>query len=104
MARLAVVRGVAEDAGLDMEQFDRDLEDYSLLAEIGTDYEYAHDELGVFGTPTLVFPDGSSSYVKMYPPAPEEEAMDVWNLVTNFITERPYFAELKRPSKPSDDE
>lgn len=92
---------LAERVGLDMGAFERDLDDHSLLVEIGKDYEYARNELGVFGTPTLVFADGSAAYLKMLPAAPAEDALKVWDSVQQFIVDRPYIAEIKRPSKPS---
>lgn len=99
--RRNVVVDVAKSAGLDMARFERDLDDYSLLSALGVDYEYARNELGVFGTPTLVFEDGASAYLKMLPPSPEAEAMENWAHITDLIRNRPYIAEIKRPSKPS---
>lgn len=99
--RRAVVVEVAGAAGLDVPRFERDLDDYSLLTVLGTDYEYGRDELGVFGTPTLVFEDGASAYLKMLPPAPAAEAMESWALITDLLQTRLYIAEIKRPSKPS---
>lgn len=95
---------VASAAGLDIPRFENDLDDYSLLSAIGPDYEYGRNELGVFGTPTLVFADGSSAYLKMLPPAPPAEAMDTWALITDLVRSHPYIAEIKRPSKPSGDD
>jgi predicted DsbA family dithiol-disulfide isomerase len=99
--RRNVVVEVARSASLDMARFEHDLDDYSLLSALGTDYEYARNELGVFGTPTLVFEDGSSAYLKMLPPSPAEEALENWALITNLIRSRPYIAEIKRPVRPS---
>ena len=99
--RRNVVTDVAKTAGLDGPQFERDLDDYSLLAAIGTDYEYGRNEFGVFGTPTLVFPDGASAYLKMLPPSPSDVAMETWAIVTDLVRDHANIAEIKRPSKPS---
>jgi predicted DsbA family dithiol-disulfide isomerase len=90
----------AEQANLDLERFQRDLDERSLLAKIGEDYEYAREEYGVFGTPTFVFPDGSSAYIKMRPAAPPEEAVAVFDDFVRTVRDRSYIAEIKRPKKP----
>ena len=99
--RRSVVMDAARDASLDMARFERDLDDYSLLSSIGVDYEHGRNEHGVFGTPTLVFADGASAYLKMLPPAPDADAMSAWAMLTDLIRSRPYIAEVKRPSRPS---
>ncbi len=65
---------VAEAAGLDLERFQADLEDPTLLAEIGSDYTEARDVHGVFGTPTVVFPNGAASYLKLTDTFPAAQA------------------------------
>jgi predicted DsbA family dithiol-disulfide isomerase len=98
--RRSVVIDVARAAELDMDAFESALDDYSILRAVGDDYAHGHDDLGVFGTPTLVFEDGSSAYLKMLPPAPTEDAMDVWGLVSAMICDYTYLAEIKRPARP----
>jgi predicted DsbA family dithiol-disulfide isomerase len=102
--RRSVLLAVAEAAGLDMERFERDLADASLLERIGEDYEHARNTFGVFGTPTLVFPCGAAAYLKMRPAPPAEEALVVWDSVTSIICDRPYIAEIKRPIPPTDND
>ena len=70
------------------------------MANIGKDYETARNEYGVFGTPTFVFPGGQAAYMKMRPKAPDEDAVTVWNDFVTTVVDRPYIAEIKRPSKP----
>ncbi len=102
--RRDVVTAVAAGAGLEIAQFERDLDDNSLLTAMGMDYEYGRNELGVFGTPTLVFANGASAYLKMLPPAPQQDALEVWSTITDVIRDRSYIAEIKRPSKPSEND
>ncbi|MGE3799132.1 MAG: DsbA family protein, partial [Thermomicrobiales bacterium] len=54
LGRRQIVIDVARRAGLDVAGFERDLDDASLLANIGLDYEEGRSRHGVFGTPTLV--------------------------------------------------
>jgi len=93
------VREAAKQAGLDMDRFERDLNDPGLWARIGADYERGK-EIGVFGTPTFVFPDGESAYLKMRPAPPTEDAVAVWNEFVGVVIGRPYIGEIKRPQKP----
>jgi predicted DsbA family dithiol-disulfide isomerase len=90
----------AEAANLDLARFERDLDDSSLLAKIGPDYEEAREKYGVFGTPTFVFEDGSSAYIKMRPAASSEDAVKVFEEFVQTVQGRPYIAEIKRPTKP----
>jgi predicted DsbA family dithiol-disulfide isomerase len=87
-------------AGLDLEEFERDFYDQSLLSKIGDDYEYGHGELGVFGVPTLVFPNGEAAYVKCLPAPEGPEALAVFDEIVHTIRDRPFIGEIKRPKKP----
>ena len=95
------IHQIAEEAGLDMEQFHRDFADRSLLSRIGEDYEHARERLGVFGVPTLVFENDESAYVKMLPKPPAEETLAVWEDLHRTIANRPYIFEVKRPTPPT---
>lgn len=94
------VRQIAEIAGLDMNRYDRDVADRSLLARIGEDYEYARANLGVFGVPTLVFENDESAYIKILPKPEKNEAVKVWDEVYQTIVGRPNIYEIKRPTSP----
>lgn len=91
----------AKEADLDLERFEREMTDRSQLATIGEDYTEARDVHGVFGTPTFVFPNGASGYIKMLPPAPSDEALPIFEEFVRTIRDRPYISEIKRPTKPS---
>jgi len=95
----ATVLEAARRAELDIERFERDLDDRSLLPAIGDDYERGRDEHGVFGTPTFVFPGGETAYIRMLPAAPAEEAVEVFEEFVRTARGRPYVHEIKRPKK-----
>ena len=89
----------ARTAELDLERFERDLDDRSLLARIGVDYEDGHDRLGVFGTPTFVFPNGGAAYLKLSPETPVPDPLALFEDLVRTVRDRPYVAEIKRPRK-----
>ncbi len=92
----------ARAAGLDLERFERDRQDPSTLAALAADHQYAVSELGVFGTPTFVLPEGRSAYVRLRPaPKDAEEVVAVFDELLNLVGERPYVLEVKRPRKPA---
>lgn len=85
-------------AGLDIEAFKQDIADPELWARIGREYNEGKAK-GVFGTPMLVFPNGTPLYVKMRPAAPGEETLKVWDQVVA-MSEESYLAELKKGNPP----
>ena len=97
--KLSTLVQVAEEAGLDVEKFKSDLNDKSQWERIGNEYQEGKAK-GVFGTPTLVFPNESAIYVKMRPAAPEKEVVTVWEQVVS-MAEQPYLAELKKGNPPA---
>lgn len=99
--RRATLLEVAAEAGLDLPRFEADLADRSLWAEIGADYTEGRETHGVFGTPTFVFPNGASAYLKMLPAASEEEALTVFEEFVRLVRDRAYITEIKRPKKPT---
>ena len=46
---------IAESTNLRMTQFQDDLKNRQLLAQLAEDHTFAVEKLGIFGTPTLVF-------------------------------------------------
>ena len=89
---------VASSANLDLEKFIEVLDDPASLEQIGVDHEDALTR-GVFGTPTFVFEDGSSAFLKMFTP-PEDESMSAFRDFMGIASSRKYFGELKRPQPP----
>lgn len=93
-----VVVEMASTAGLDMVRFVADIDDPARLSEIGSDHQEAA-AMGVFGTPTFVFEDGTSAFLKTFTP-PESDTLSAWDALISMARNRPYFGELKRPQPP----
>ena len=89
---------IAAAADLDIDRFTTVLDDPESLAQIGIDHEEALTH-GVFGTPTFVFEDGTSAFLKMFTP-PKEESMGAFKDFMGIASSRKYFGELKRPQPP----
>ncbi len=87
---------VARSAGLDLERFQRDLEDPEARRTIGADYIEAREKYGVFGVPTIIASNGNAAFLKLMPPPPPEEALQVFDTVFNVISGRPDIREIKR--------
>ncbi|MBI2848708.1 MAG: thioredoxin domain-containing protein [Chloroflexi bacterium] len=97
LALETTIMGAAQEEGLDLERFRRDLRDRSLLKRLGEDHREAVEKHGIFGTPTLIFQNGLGAYLKMKPPPPPEEAVEVFESLYRIIAQRPYIIEVKRP-------
>ncbi|MGH9197629.1 MAG: DsbA family oxidoreductase [Acidimicrobiia bacterium] len=77
---------------------DRVLGDRKWLDSARSDYEEGR-ELGVFGVPTLVFPDAKPIYMKMNEITENERAVELFEKVQAIATDST-LQELKRPSPP----
>ena len=93
--RKSVILDAAKRCDLDMRRFEQDLDDVGALEIIGRDYEEAR-ALGVFGTPTYVFPDGTNSYLQLYPPPPDRDAVAFFDEFIQLTRKKPWFREFKR--------
>jgi protein-disulfide isomerase-like protein with CxxC motif len=96
IADMNILVDVATSVGLEMTQFQRDLSDRSLLTRLAEDHTFAVETLGVFGTPTLVFPEGQAIFLKMSVPPPEE-SLSVFTDLHYLADRRRYIQEIKRP-------
>ena len=99
----AVVVQTAVDVGLDIERFRSDLADPKILDGLARDHGHAVGELGVFGTPTFVFADGASAYVRLADGVDESGALEVFDRLVAVAATEPRILEIKRPRKPSTD-
>ena len=89
---------IAKSASIDLDKFVAAIDDPETLVQIGQDHEEAVS-LGVFGTPTFVFEDKSTAFLKMFTP-PEEDTISVFNNFIGIAANKKYFGELKRPQPP----
>ena len=90
---------VAESVSLEIPKFRKDLSDRQLLTKLAEDHAYAVNALGVFGTPTLVFPEEQAVFLKMAVPPPEE-CLSIFNELCNLVERRQFIWEVKRPQWP----
>lgn len=93
---------VAESADLEMTQFQKDLSDRQLLARLAEDHTFAVETLGVFGTPTLVFPERQAVFLKISPLPSPEECLSVFTELRQLAERRQYIQEVKRPQRPKE--
>ncbi len=94
------LRRVAQAAELDMERFDRDFKDRSLLQRLKENHERATGLYGVFGVPTFIFPDGASAFVKIQQVPTGQRAVDLFDRMVAAVVEHPELLEIKRPTRP----
>ena len=97
IAGMETLNKVAEGVGLDMDRFRKDLRDRRLLDRLAEDHTFAVESLGIFGTPTLVFPEQKAVFLKMMPPPSSEEAFAVFEDVRHMAVNRLQIKEIKRP-------
>ena len=98
-----VAEKVAEDAGLDLDRFRRDLADPTILRTLADDHRHAVATHGVFGTPTFVFPNGASAYIRLSEASTGTEALHVYDSLLAVAAGEPRILEIKRPIKPLPD-
>jgi hypothetical protein len=91
--------GVAREVGLDVPRFEAGLDDRGLLENIARDHKEAVEQHGVFGTPTFLFENGTSAYLKSFVP-PEDDSVDFFNHFVAIFADRAYVGEIKRPQPP----
>jgi predicted DsbA family dithiol-disulfide isomerase len=98
-----VVEPVAEESGLDLDRFRRDLDDPTILEALARDHTQARTQHGVFGTPTFVFPNGASAYIRLADAPGGAEALDLFDSLMRMAADEPRVLEIKRPVRPSPD-
>jgi predicted DsbA family dithiol-disulfide isomerase len=100
---VAVVERVAVEAGLDLDRFRTDIADPEIVQAIARDHQPAVNDHGVFGTPTFVFPNGASAYVRLSELLEGSDAVRVFDRIVSVAGDEPSIIEIKRPNKPSPD-
>jgi len=88
---------VANNTGLDITQFQRDISNRQLLTRLAEDHTFAVETLGIFGTPTLLFPEKQAIFLKMSPPPSPKECLSVFGELFNLVCNRRNIREIKRP-------
>jgi predicted DsbA family dithiol-disulfide isomerase len=98
---VVVIERVAVDAGLDINRFRADLADPTTVDALRRDHMQARSEHGVFGTPTFVFPDGASAYVRLAEAPDAAHAPGVFERLLAIVAGEPSILEIKRPRRPT---
>ncbi len=94
--RKQTILEAARRAGLDEAAFEGAMNDRASLAKLAEDHQHA-TSMGIFGTPTIVFPDGSAAYIQVRPAPPAAESLTMFDDFVYNVRKRPYFHEFKRP-------
>jgi predicted DsbA family dithiol-disulfide isomerase len=100
---VAVVERVAEESGLDLDHFRKDVADPGILSALERDHRGAAAEHGVFGTPTFVFQGGRAAYVRLSEIPEIADSVGLFDRLVSIAAEEPRILEIKRPVKPSPD-
>ena len=97
------IEQVAEDSGLELDRFRRDVADPTILAALERDHTHAVSALGVFGTPTFVFPNGASAYIRIAEVPAAHDAVKMFDSLIAIAADEQRVLEIKRPVKPTRD-
>jgi predicted DsbA family dithiol-disulfide isomerase len=97
ISQRSTIEPLAAQADLDMQRFEHDTHDRSLLDAIRRDYETAREQHGVFGVPTFGFDDDNVFFFKLMQVPPAEDALPLLHDMRQNFSRRPWLAELKRP-------
>ena len=100
---IAVVEQIAEDSGLDLDRFRKDIADPEIVSALERDHRAGVADYGVFGTPTLIFEGGAAAYVRLSEPPEASDSVAIFDRVIAIGAEEPRILEIKRPVKPSPD-
>jgi predicted DsbA family dithiol-disulfide isomerase len=100
---IAVVEQIAEDSGLDLVRFRKDIADPEIVSALERDHRAAVADYGVFGTPTFIFEGGAAAYVRLSEPPEASDSVAIFDRVIAIGAEEPRILEIKRPVKPSPD-
>jgi predicted DsbA family dithiol-disulfide isomerase len=95
--QLPVVEEVAAGAGLDLERLRADVADGAILRALESDHRDGVATHGVFGTPTFVFADGASAYVRLADVIAGNHAEEVFDRLLSVAAAEPRILEIKRP-------
>lgn len=92
-----VLDAAATEAGLDLDTFRKDLESDEVFSVVNDDFTHGKTELGVFGTPTIVFENGQGAYLKVNFRDLPKDPVKFWGEFVPVVRDRPEAIEIKRP-------
>lgn len=88
--------GAAQKAGLDIEQFQADWHNSQLIQIIKDSHNQAIKDLNIFGTPSLVFPNGLSFHLELNEVPLEKDAFGFFQSFESITAKYPYIKQLKQ--------
>jgi predicted DsbA family dithiol-disulfide isomerase len=94
----ANVQQIAARCDLDVDRFNQDFNDRSLLDAIRRDYEEARATYKVFGVPTLCYDADNAIYLKLGQVPPPDDVLALFHELHHSITSRRWLSEIKRPN------
>jgi len=97
LSRQEVLEAAATEAGLDLERFRRDLASDEVFAIIERDYTEGREKHEVFGTPTIVFENGTGAYLKLNFQDMPSDPVEFFHDFVSVVRDRPSVIEIKRP-------
>ena len=100
---VVVVERIAEESGLDLNRFRKDVADPTILSALERDHRAAVAEHGVFGTPTFLFQGGQAAYVRLSEVPDAAGSLSLFDRLVSIGAGEPRILEIKRPVKPSSD-
>ena len=100
---IEAIEQVAEDSGLEIGRFRRDVADPTILAALERDHTHAVSVHGVFGTPTFVFPNGASAYIRIAEVPGADAMAKMFDSLIAIAADEQRVLEIKRPVKPTPD-
>ena len=89
----ADVRAAAESAGVDLTEFDRRSAHWRAVAK--AHHEHGRDDHGIFGTPTLVYDDGVSVFLKLTEIPAVVDSVRLWDGLRVLALCHPELVEIK---------
>jgi predicted DsbA family dithiol-disulfide isomerase len=94
---LRTVREVAEEAGLELSQFESDFANPERRTVLAQEH-YQAVTRDIFGTPTFAFENGHTAYFRLreYPCTPAE-AVELFSFYRRWLEDFPYVETVKRP-------
>ena len=90
---------LANECDLDLNQFEVDLNSEQIIDEVSSDHNEAVNKFGIFGTPTFVFENGNSIYLKTFIPT-EQNAIKSFEHFLSISKDCSFIGEMKRPQPP----
>jgi predicted DsbA family dithiol-disulfide isomerase len=97
LAGQAVLESAAEEAGLDLDKFREDLKSDAVFKQIEEDFTHGQRDLGVFGTPTIVYDNNLGAYLQVNYRDMPADSVKFFDEFTDVVRERPNVYEIKRP-------